>query len=411
MLAVALAALVGFAGLATEAGSWRLARRAAATAADFAALAGAAAKNRGADPIAAALDAASRNGFADGAGGTRVVVAAPPTSGIRAGSPTAVEVIVSRPQSLGFARLFLGAAPTVQARAVAAANTDEEVCILALGGGLEIGGNATMNTRRCALGSNAASPSGITVAGSARVRAAQLTTTGSCNGCASGDVWTDDTRTQRPVTVAGRADPISDPFEPLRSWSPSPPACGPGISYTRNVATLSPGQSICTSVRVGPQETLNLQPGIYYFRNADLDLQGTITGNGVTLIFTGDPDRVGTLRINAQTSGDLRAPTTPLIPGFAASDGLLFYRDARATNNGPQKEVQLNGGASLRLNGGMYFPTSDVVMNGRADVESTCLSLVGFRLSFSGTSDTDLDVSGCQGYAPYPTIRTVRLVE
>jgi hypothetical protein len=410
LMAGAATTLLGFAGLATEAGAWYLVKRNAVTAADMAALAGAAAVERGSDAAAVARDTAARNGFGPAAD-TSLVVNNPPLGGAQAGNANAVEVLVRRSIPITLARLFMATSPVVQSRAVAVAHADEEVCVLALGGGLELGGNSTLNVRRCALASNAASPNGISVNGSSRVRAAQLVTTGACSNCDGGDVWTDDTRTQRPITVANRSAPVRDPFAGLQSWTPSPPAGCQTVSFSRNAATISPGQAICSPVTVGTNDTLTLSPGIHYFKNADLTVRGTIRGEGVTIVMTGDPDTVGTVRINAQAQGDLRGPTSPLVPGHPESDGLLFYRDARATNNGPQKEVQLNGGATLRLNGGMYFPTSDLVMNGNSDIGSTCLSLVAYRLSFSGNTDTDLDVSGCAGFSPYPTIRTVRLVE
>jgi hypothetical protein len=409
MVAGAATLLLGFVGLATEAGLWYLVKRNAVTAADMAAQAAAAAAMAGGDAQAVARDTTARNGFTHGTAAT-VAVNRPPQSGSLVGNTSAVEVLVSQVQTLSLARLFIPAAPTVQSRAVAVAHVDEEVCVLALGGGLELGGNSTMNVRRCALASNAVAPIGITVNGSSRVRAAQLVTTGDCVNCSGGDVWTDDTRTQRPVTVARRAQPLRDPFAGLQNWTPSPSPCAAAPEFTGNVATISPG-TFCGAWTVKSNETLTLNPGLYYLRNADLTVHGRIVGNGVTIVMTGDPDNVGTVRINAQAAGDLRGPSTALIPDHPESAGLLFYRDARATNNGPQKEVQLNGGASLRLNGGMYFPTSDVVMNGKSDINSTCLSVVGYRLSFSGTSDTDLDVSGCVGFSPYPTIRNVRLVE
>jgi hypothetical protein len=410
LMAGAATTVLGFAGLATEAGAWYLVKRNAVTAADMAALAGAAAVERGADAAAIGRDTASRNGFAT-ASDTVITVNNPPLTGTQAGNANAVEVLVRRTIPLTLARLFISKGPVVQSRAVAVAHADEEICVLALGGGLELGGNSTLNVRRCAMASNASAPNGISVNGSSRVRTAQLVTTGACNNCEGGDVWTDDTRTQRPITVANRPAPVRDPFAALQGWTPSPPATCQTVKFDRNEAAISPGQTICSSVVVGTNQTLTLNPGIYYFNNADLTVRGTIQGNGVTIVMTGDPDKVGTVQINAQTKGNLRGPTAPLVPGHSESSGLLFYRDARATNNGSQKEVQLNGGATLKLNGGMYFPTSDLVMNGNSDVGSTCLSLVAYRLSFSGNTDTDLDVSGCVGFAPYPTIRTVRLVE
>lgn len=397
--------LIGMAGLAAEGGSWYLAMRNARTAADLAAIAGATAVSRGASVSAVALDTASRNGFAQG-GRNTVTITSPPSSGAFSGNTAAVEVSIAQTQLRSLTRMFLATAPVVRTRAVAVANVDEEVCLYALNH-LDLGGNSTTQASRCAL---AAGSGGISIFGNATVRAAQLVTTGSCSGCASGDVWTDNTRTTRPVVVTNRPSPVPDPFAALQSWVPTPPACRSG-NISGN-ASITPAQgAICSNVSIGPNNSLTLAPGIYYFKNADLDIKGTINGNGVTLVFTGDTDRVGSISINSQANGSLRGPSSALVPGHPESVGLLLYRDARATNNGSAKQVSLNGGASMALNGGVYLPTSDVVSNGHSAIVSTCLSVVGWNLSYSGTENTDINVSGCSGYTPYPTIRTVRLVE
>lgn len=242
-----------------------------------------------------------------------------------------------------------------------------------------------------------------------------LITTGDCTGCASGDVYTDSSRTTRPDVVSSRPYPINDPFAGLQTWTPTPPAACQTVALGGNdkTATISPDASICSSLSIRSQDTLTLNPGIYYFKNgADLTVQGTINGNGVTLVFTGDVNNVGTIKINAQAGGALRGPAGTLIPGHDEAAGLLIYRDARATNNGIGKEVQLNGGATMSLFGGLYFPTSNVVVNGNSDVGySACHAVVGYRLYFSGSSNTELDVSQCSGFTTVPTIRVARLVE
>ena len=412
MAAISGTTLIGFAGLAVEGGTWYLALRNTATAADLAALAGASALERGQSGVAVATDTARRNGFANSDRNT-VTVNIPPTTGAFAGNAAAVEVLVAQTQTMQLAQMFRATAPVARSRAVAVTNVSQNVCLLALDGGLELGGNSTTNAARCALGSNAASPGGISVTGSAGVRTDALVTTGTCNGCASGDVYTDNTRTARPAVLANQASPIRDPFANLRSWNASPPPCrATAISFPGNQATISPGESICTNLAIGTQDTLTLNPGIYYFRNADMTLHGKLNGNGVTLVFTGDADRVGTIKTNAQATGSLRGPAESLIPGHPEGAGLVLYRDAKATNNGSAKEVQLNGGATMVVFGGMYFPTSDVVVNGNSDQGySSCHAVVGYRLSFSGNSDTQVDVSGCANFTAYPTIRITRLVE
>jgi hypothetical protein len=418
IIATSASVLLGMAALATEGGSWYLARRNAVTAADLAALAGAAALDRGSAALPVAFDTASRNGFANG-GRNTIAVNSPPASGAYAGNAYAVEVTIAQTQTMSLSRLFLAAAPTVRARAVAAAQTYHNVCLLALGGGLELGGNSTTNIRSCMLGSNAAAPGGINIFGSARVRTAGLITTGTCSGCSGSDVWTDDTRTVPPQVVSNRPDPITDPFANLQNWTPSPPSCRSnaidltGANNSNRTASITAVEgAICTSLTVGPMETLNLAPGLYYFNGASLAVQGTISGSGVTLVFTGNANNVGTIRINAGSNSTLSGPQTSLIPGHPEAAGLVVYRDAVTTNNGNANEIRLNGGANMSLVGGLYFPTSDVIVNGNSGTTaSSCMAVIGYRLSFSGTADTEVDVSGCPGFSPYPTIRTVRLVE
>ena len=295
LFAVSGAALVGMVALAAEAGVWQLQLRTSQTAADLAALSAASAIERSLDIVAVARDTASRNGFTSGSDGgrTTVTIARPPTSGAFAGNSDAVEIVVSQTQTLGMARLVLGAPPVVRSRAVAVNTVDVDACILALGGGLSLGGNSTTNARRCALAANS-TQYGINVFGSARVRASDLITTGNCTGCTSGDVWTDDTRTARPAISANRPNPIRDPFEPLQRWRPSPPNCPAApVQFTRRTATISASDgAICNNLSVGPNETLNLNPGIYFFNDASLDIRGTVnTGSGgVTIVLTGNAD-------------------------------------------------------------------------------------------------------------------------
>jgi hypothetical protein len=93
------------------------------------------------------------------------------------------------------------------------------------------------------------------------------------------------------------------------------------VTFTSNKATLSPGAAICSNLTIGTRDHLHLEPGLYYLKNADLTVQGKITGDGVTLVLTGDADRVGTIRINAQATGALRGPASSLIPGHPEAAG------------------------------------------------------------------------------------------
>lgn len=415
LFAVGGTVLIGMLAFGAEVGVWQLQARASQSAADLAALSGALALERGTDVAAVATDVARRNGFASGddSGRTTVTVVSPPTSGAYAGRSDAVEVVVRQAQTLGMARVALGAAPVVQARAVALNAIEVSACVLALDGGLSLGGNSTTNAPRCALAANSVSR-GINVFGNARVRASDLITTGPCSGCTNGDVWTSDARTARPSIVAHRANPVADPYAPLQRWTPAPPSCRASpVQFTRRSATISASEgAICSNLSVSPNETLTLNPGIYYFNNASFDIRGTVSGAGVTIVMTGNAATVGTIHINAQSSVMLNAPATSLIPGVPEGKGVAIYRDARAANNGPQNEVRLNGGAGMRLTGAIYLPTSDVQVNGNSGASySSCMPIVGYALSFSGNADTYVDVSECDMVTAVPQLRVARLVE
>ena len=73
--------VMGFAGLAVEGGSWYETRRAAQTAADTAAFAGATTVAFQGAAITVARETTARNGFTNGVDDTTVTVNNPPTSG------------------------------------------------------------------------------------------------------------------------------------------------------------------------------------------------------------------------------------------------------------------------------------------------------------------------------------------
>src|SRR5581483_9418038 len=107
-LAISLAGIAGLAGLYVT-------KRTMQGAADSAAYTAALALNNGASSTAVASQAksiAASYGFADGSNSVTVTVNTPPLSGNYTNNDSAVEVIVSQPQPLQLAGLFLAAPPT-----------------------------------------------------------------------------------------------------------------------------------------------------------------------------------------------------------------------------------------------------------------------------------------------------------
>jgi Flp pilus assembly protein TadG len=126
-------ALMGFAALAIDVGSWQVAQRSMQGAADAAAYSAGIAYtlNNGTTTVTQAKGITAQMGYVDGQGGTTVAVNQPPTSGNYTSKPKAIEVIIQQPQPRFFAGLFLSSNPTVQARAVALGGTGNG-CVLAL---------------------------------------------------------------------------------------------------------------------------------------------------------------------------------------------------------------------------------------------------------------------------------------
>jgi Flp pilus assembly protein TadG len=145
--ALTTAALLGFIGLATEVGSWYLARTEAYNAADAAATAGVLALAINPGDASAATAAATyivqQNGFT--VPGTNPP-ASPPADGNYAGNTAATEVWVSATFSPLLASLFSNQSTiTVTARAVGLLATPGYACALAISGGLTIAQSQNSN--------------------------------------------------------------------------------------------------------------------------------------------------------------------------------------------------------------------------------------------------------------------------
>jgi Putative Flp pilus-assembly TadE/G-like len=143
---LALVALIGFVGLALDAGYAWAARRRMQTAADTAATAGAVASRLGYTVTPAAKDAASLNGFSDGTNGVTVNVTSPYSGG--SCSSNCVKVAIDQAQSTYFLRVLGYSSIDVKASAVAG-TVNSGNCVYALRPsappGLEVQGSPTVS--------------------------------------------------------------------------------------------------------------------------------------------------------------------------------------------------------------------------------------------------------------------------
>jgi hypothetical protein len=211
-IALTFSALVGFGALGAEVAEWYSIRRTMQGAADSAAFSAALARWNGASTAAFTSEATSvtaNYGFVDGTNNATVTVNNPPLSGNYTTDSNAVEVIVSRPQPLQLARMFLSGPPTLTARAVATMNPLGSSCVLALDRSditdMTDNGNTVLNLNSCNLQVNSPSNSALQLKGQATINAAGAYISG--NYTTSGQASLNTTN-----GISTGAPPANDPY-------------------------------------------------------------------------------------------------------------------------------------------------------------------------------------------------------
>ncbi|GLR85112.1 TadE/TadG family type IV pilus assembly protein [Bradyrhizobium iriomotense] len=378
--ALLMPVLVGTAGLGTEVGWWYYKHKNMQSAADSGAVSAATAVSAGGDLRSEANAVTANYGYANAVENVTITVNQPPTTGNYATNAQAIEVIVSQPQQRLLSSLFGSDPVVITARAVALPNSGTG-CVLALNSSaspaVNVSGSNQLNLIKCNLYSNSSGSPSLNVAGSATVSANQVGVVGDVSG-ASNITATNGVRTHMR--------PISDPYANVSP--PSEPSCD-NKKYTINANgktnSLSPG---CYSgnITVNAGATLNLSAGIYYLDGANLSVSGnaTITGTGVTLVFTGSGSNWGTASIGSNAIIDLTAPTT------GSTKGIVMYGD-RSMPAGTA--FNLTGGSTQNFGGAIYLPKANLSFSGGNGTSTSCTKIIADTLTFTGTSNLQVNCS------------------
>ncbi|OKO73709.1 hypothetical protein AC630_27950 [Bradyrhizobium sp. AS23.2] len=389
--------LVGAAGLGTEVGWWFYRHKNMQSAADSGAVSAATAMSVGADMTAEANAVAANYGYANAVNDVIVAVNQPPKTGSYTSDPQAVEVIVSQPQQRLLSSLFGTGPVPIAARAVAKPNSGTG-CVLALdptaSSAVSVSGSNQLNLIKCNLYSNSSASPSLSVNGNATVSANQVGVVGDVSGTSS-ITATNGIKTHiRPV-----ADPYANVSPP-----PEPQPCDPK-NYTINsngkTTSLSPG---CYSgnITVNAGATLNLSAGIYYLDGANLSVAGnaTITGTGVTLVFTGSGNKWGTASIGSNAIVNLTAPASGTMAGIA------IYGDRNMPTG---TSFNLTGGGSQNFTGAIYLPKANLSFAGGNGTSTSCTKIIADTISLTGTSNLQVNCAGL-GVATIGS-QTAQLVE
>jgi hypothetical protein len=357
-VAVSMVVLMGFLAMTLDVGAGNRERRIAQTAADAAALAGAAEIFRNiTDPgviIPAAQAEATRNGFNDADANVTVQVfyLPGPSTGPYAGNPEYVEVQIDKTIPTIFGGIFNFASLTVHTRAVAGVGSYALNCVYSLDPSgpkaIEVvnGGELTTN---CGVSINSTNPNALDVNNSG-----QLNTQG--GGIAIAGGWTGN-KTPSPTPSSG-APLFENPLKDLTM--PTVGACTYNNFVVTGTMTLSPGV-YCGGITIATgSNTANLQPGLYIMNGGGITVgtSGQMFGDEITLINTFDSTHVykpfdfGTgckAKLTAPTSGDWK--------------GILMFQDPAAPT-GVTNTFACASDVDPELTGTIYFPTQTFFFDG-----------------------------------------------
>jgi Flp pilus assembly protein TadG len=391
--ALLMPVLVGVASLGTEVGWWLYKHKNMQSAADSGAVSAATAAS---NLMAEANAVTATYGYANAVNNVTITVNQPPTTGNYASNVQAVEVIVSQPQQRLLSSLFGSEPVLITARAVALQNSGSG-CVLALNSAaspaVNLGGSNKLNLVGCNLYSNSGANPSLNVSGSATLLANQVGVVGDISGAAN-------------ITAANgvrtHVRPIADPYANV--FPPSPPSCTSAkitVNANNKTNSLSPG---CYSgdITVNAGATLNLEPGIYYLDGSNLSVAGnaTITGTGVTLVFTGSGSSWGTASIGSNAIIDLTAPTS------GTTQGIVLYGDRRMPAG---TAFNLTGGGTQSFGGAIYLPKANLSFSGGNGTTTSCTKIIADTITFTGTSNVQVNCSAL-GTATIGTL-TAQLVQ
>jgi Flp pilus assembly protein TadG len=412
LFAASAVGLLGMAGLATETGTWYLAKRLAQNAADGGAISGALSIANGitATDAVKATALANANANMNNAGVTiatgstnhcgtsgkvTICVFRPPTWGTQTANNGAVGVTVSEAFTPAIAALFGSSAVTVTTRAVAVASLLTNPCALALGQ-LTIGGNFSSTSGGCGVGTNDTASNALTMNGNSSSVAGTVVSSGGCSGtsCSNSNVFTAQPVATNPFAA------LTDPGLTFNGGScdnTDPPT--PWVAGTHAKAR-------CSNWTVASGTVLTLTSGTYFFYNSTISIKGTVTCSGCSFVLIGSPaNQVSALSVTGGGTLNISAPaygggaTTYTAIG-SAWDGLAIYRPSGSTAPGGNAAIDIGGNGntagSLTLGGVIYAPNSDFNLRANASISAigSCSEIIALQVTLSGSSTMAL--TGCR---------------
>lgn len=370
--AIAAPAFIGMVGLSVDVAGWQAQKRQLQTIADAAAIAGSLERIRSGTQASvepAAIIDALTNGYV--AGSDALVVLNPPESGPRAGNSDSVEVIIRRETPTLFSHLFMPNTSFVSARAVAAAEIND-TCMWALNktsqSAIKVAGAAVVDLA-CGVFANSNDDNALTQSGSGCLSASNIKMVGG---------YGVDCTSVEPMTGA---NPVIDPLEALQTPSPFP-SCTNSDNITVSSGDFLQLDPCVYTGNLTVHGTVDFSSGLYVFDNAGITFgaSSVITGDEVHFYLTENNGTSENININAGADVTLSAGTTDDW-GMA---GILIYHDRNSPTNVTHS---LTGGATMDLDGILYFPVQDVKFAGGSSFDISSSMIIADEIDIAGNSN------------------------
>jgi Flp pilus assembly protein TadG len=365
-IGIAMTVVLGMAGLGVEITYLLYKHRQMQAAADTAAFGGATAKAVGypADFTVEAKALAANGGYVDGVNSVTVTVNNPPAAGNFATNTSAVEVIISQPQTLSLVGLFQSGLFNVGARAVATPGSTGAYCVLGLdpsaSAAVQIKNNGVVASTTCGVGVNSNAKDALTLDNNALING-PVSVVGNYT-LANGAKLADQTPPYPKTNAAALTDvyaavPLSAAGATART---QPTGC--------TTCSLLPGR-YAAGLNYSNSKTLNLAAGVYYI-DTQLNLSNTVTVNataGVTLVINGNY----AMSLGNNVTINIAAPTT------GATAGLAIASIRTATSSVTQR---FSNNAILNLTGAIYFPNQIVLFDNNSTINTSVCGQVIARI-------------------------------
>jgi len=367
--AIAAPVLIGAAGLSVDIGLWYANKRLIQSAVDSAALAGALEFRRSDGDLTSITNVVYADALING-----YSLAAGDGIDIDASTVSLVAVTINRTVPGLLSQVLFTDTANVRARAVARADVNDS-CIWSLNpseqGAIEVIGSAEVELG-CGVIANSGDVDGLHQEGSGCLNATSLKVAGG---------YTADCMSPAAETNVPQ---FADPLAAIQG-----PDVGP-CDFNGNDAvfngnggppiTLDPGVYCGNGIKINTDRPVTFNPGLYILDGAKFTINGqaTVTGVGVSFYLTEDNNTNGEkITINGGATVTLSAPSDGPLPG------ILFYHDRDAT--GDIQHV-MAGGATMQLEGILYFPSSDLTFSGGSSLQSSAAVIIADEVRFSGSA-------------------------